>query len=351
MATALRTYLFTDLIGYAELMRTQGNAAAARVLRASRRLIREELARRRGAILEETVGDSVFVSFRSPAEAVRTAVAIVERVDRYNARKPPIPIRMKIAINAGESVRQAGGYVGSAVALASQLARVARASQILLTDTVHDLLRSADVPPMGDLGVWGPHGFGQTVHVYEVLMPGGSGTPGLTGAERRVLAILFTDIAKSTDRAVEVGDRGWAELVQRHHAAVRSELNRFGGVEIDTAGDGFFATFDSPSRAIECAVAIRDGVREMDLEVRQGIHVGECEVGAGKVSGVAVVNAARTREFAEPGEILVSHTVRDVVSGGQFRFTSRGTRSLKGIPGRWHLYSVAGSGVQTSLDS
>jgi class 3 adenylate cyclase len=114
--------------------------------------------------------------------------------------------------------------------------------QLLITDTVHGLLGSADVPPMIDLGVWGPHGIGQTVHVYEVVVPGRGPSPRATEPQRRLLAVLFTDIAKSTDRAVEAGDRRWGEVLVRHHAAVREQLRRHHGVEVDTAGDGFFAT-------------------------------------------------------------------------------------------------------------
>jgi class 3 adenylate cyclase len=137
-----------------------------------------------------------------------------------------------------------------------------------------------------------------------------------------------------------VGDRGWGKIVEQHHGAVRRQLDLHHGIEIDTAGDGFFATFDSPSRAIECAIAIRDEIHAMGPEVREGIHVGECEIIAGKVGGIAVVVCARTREAAEPGEILTTQTVRDIAAGGDVSFHARGVRTLKGIPGRWRLYRV-----------
>lgn len=339
MATALRAYLFTDLLGYGEFLRTEGDVAAARLLRSSRRLIVGELANARGATVQEVVADTVYATFRSPVEAVRTAVAIVRRVDAYNARRQAAPVQMSIAIHAGESVRQGGGYVGSAVALASQLAHAGRPGQVLVTDTVYGLVRSADVPPMRDLGIWGPHGIGQTVHVYDVDIPGSPETPAAAG-HPRLLTILFTDIAKSTDRTAEVGDRGWGELVRQHHGLVRRELRRFGGVEVDTAGDGFFATFDAPSDAIRCAVAVREVIRTLGFEIRQGIHVGECELIAGKVGGISVVVAARAREASKPGEILVTGTLRDVVAGSPVRSSERGTRVLKGVPGRWRLHAV-----------
>jgi class 3 adenylate cyclase len=249
-------------------------------------------------------------------------------------------VRLGIAIHAGETVRQGQSYVGSAVALASRLAHVAAAGQVLLTDTIYGLLRSADVPPMRDLGVWGPHGIGQPVHVYEAVVPGRQMSAAAAESPRRLLAVLFTDIAASTDRAIKAGDREWGVLVQRHHAAVRREVQRNHGVEVDTAGDGFFVTFDSPSAAVRSAIAIRGAVRELGLELRQGIHVGECELIAGKVGGVAVVVAARTREASAPGSILVTQTVRDTVAGGGFAFVPSGTRHLKGIPGRWRLFAV-----------
>jgi class 3 adenylate cyclase len=340
MPTALRTYLFTDILGYGALLRTKGDAAAARLLRNYRRIITAEMAKARGGTIQEMAGDTVYAAFRTPVDAVNVGVAIVRAIDRYNERSPATEIRIGLAIHAGESVRQGGDFVGSSVALASQLAHAGRHGQILVTGTVHGLLRTSDVPPMIDLGVWGPHGIGQTVHVYEVVVPDRKANASDGHHPRRLLAVLFTDIARSTDRAVEVGDRGWGDIVERHHATVRRQLELHHGIEIDTAGDGFFATFDSPSRAIGCALTIRDEIHAMGLEVREGIHVGECEIIAGKVGGIAVVVGARTREAAEPGEVLTTQTVRDIVAGGDFSFSARGVRSLKGIPGRWRLYTV-----------
>jgi class 3 adenylate cyclase len=153
--------------------------------------------------------------------------------------------------------------------------------------------------------------------------------------------VLFTDIVGSTERAAELGDRGWRELLERHHALVRRELSRFRGEEKDTAGDGFFATFDGPARAIRCGHAIVDGVRALGLEVRAGVHTGECEVHEGKVAGLAVVIGARVASAADAGEVLVSQTVRDLVAGAGVAFEERGERELKGVPGTWRLYAVA----------
>ena len=157
----------------------------------------------------------------------------------------------------------------------------------------------------------------------------------------RVLAtILFTDIVGSTAKLVELGDRRWRELIQQHHALVRRQLVRFSGREIDTAGDGFFASFDGPARAIRCACAITEAVRELGLDVRAGLHTGECEVVEGKVGGIAVHIGARVATEAAPGEVLVSSTVKDLVAGSGIRFRERGIAELKGVPGEWRLYSV-----------
>ena len=161
----------------------------------------------------------------------------------------------------------------------------------------------------------------------------------------RVLAtVLFTDIVGSTAKAVELGDRGWRELLERHHGLIRRELLRFRGAELDVAGDGFFARFDGPARAVRCASAITEGVRELGIEVRAGLHTGECEVVDGKVSGIAVHIGARVAKEAQPGEVLVSSTVKDLVAGSGLRFRERGSAALKGVPDEWRLYAVEPGG-------
>jgi pimeloyl-ACP methyl ester carboxylesterase len=160
----------------------------------------------------------------------------------------------------------------------------------------------------------------------------------------RVLAtILFTDIVGSTERAIELGDAGWRTVLQEHHGGVRRQLARFQGRELDTAGDGFFASFDGPARAIRCADAIRAGVRDLGLEIRAGLHTGECEVIDGKIGGIAVHIGARVAGIAEPGEVLVSGTVHDLVAGSGLAFRERGVAELKGVPGEWRLYALAAS--------
>jgi len=156
----------------------------------------------------------------------------------------------------------------------------------------------------------------------------------------RVLAtVLFTDIVGSTERAAEIGDTAWRELLARHHALVRGELARFRGEELDTSGDGFFAAFDGPGRAIECASAIRESVGSLALEIRAGLHTGECERVDGKLGGIAVPTGARIAAIADAGEVLVSSTVKDLVAGSEIAFEDRGEHELKGV-GAWHLYAV-----------
>ena len=161
--------------------------------------------------------------------------------------------------------------------------------------------------------------------------------------EDRVLAtVLFTDIVDSTRRASEMGDRDWRALLDAHDAVVRSQLASFRGREVSTAGDSFLATFDGPQRAIRCALAIREAVGALGIELRAGLHTGECEVRGDDVGGIAVHIGARVSALAGPGEILVSGTLRDLVVGSGLGFDDRGAHELKGVPGEWRLFSVAG---------
>jgi class 3 adenylate cyclase/pimeloyl-ACP methyl ester carboxylesterase len=152
--------------------------------------------------------------------------------------------------------------------------------------------------------------------------------------------VLFTDIVDSTSTQARLGDAGWKELVLAHHAAVRSSLDRWRGVENDTAGDGFYATFDGPARAIRCALEVTERVRDLGIEVRAGIHTGECEVIENKCGGLTVSIGARVASNAGPSEVLVSQTVKDLVAGSGLSFDDAGEHELKGVPDRWHLYRV-----------
>jgi class 3 adenylate cyclase len=161
------------------------------------------------------------------------------------------------------------------------------------------------------------------------------------GSERVLATVLFTDIVDSTGLASRLGDSAWRDLLQRHHTIVRRELARFQGRELDTAGDGFFAAFDGPARAVLAASAIRDSLRTLELEIRAGLHTGECEVSDGKIAGIAVSIGARISSLAAPGEVLVSSTVKDLVAGSGLQFEDRGEHHLKGVPEAWRLFAAA----------
>ncbi len=154
--------------------------------------------------------------------------------------------------------------------------------------------------------------------------------------------MFFTDIVGATAKAAELGDLRWRELLSLHHERIRRELTRYRGSEMDTAGDGFFATFDGPARAIKCASAVTEAIRELGIDIRAGLHTGECELIDSKVGGLAVHIGARVAAQAEPGEVLVSSTVKDLVVGSGIAFEDRGTHVLKGVPDEWRLLSVVG---------
>jgi class 3 adenylate cyclase len=159
--------------------------------------------------------------------------------------------------------------------------------------------------------------------------------------DRMLATVVFTDIVGSTETAAQLGDKRWGELLDNHHRVVRHALARFRGREIDTAGDGFLATFDGPARAIRFALAAADGVRPLGLELRAGVHTGEIELAGDDVRGLAVHIGARVAGLAGPGQVLVSSTVRDLTAGSGIEFMEVGARQLKGVPGEWRLFSVA----------
>ncbi len=201
--------------------------------------------------------------------------------------------------------------------------------------------RIVELPGIGHLALGGPTAdpIGEEIEQFleEVRAAGGWEQ---TEPDRVLATVLFTDIVGSTTRAAELGDRAWRGLLEEHHRLIRRELVRFRGSELDVAGDGFFARFDGPARAVRCACAITEGVREIGLELRAGLHTGECELMDGKVGGIAVHIGARVAKEAQPGQVLVSSTVKDLVAGSGLRFLEQGTATLKGVPDEWRLYAV-----------
>jgi class 3 adenylate cyclase len=169
-----------------------------------------------------------------------------------------------------------------------------------------------------------------------------TGRRGERDPDRVLATVMFTDIVDSTIHAAALGDRRWSAVLEGHHQLVREQLQRFGGQEIKTIGDGFLATFDGPARGIRCALATVEATRKTGVSLKAGLHTGECERRDGDISGIAVHTGARVAALAAPGEVLVSRTVKDLVAGSGLRFEDRGTRTLKGVPDEWQLYAVTG---------
>jgi class 3 adenylate cyclase len=190
--------------------------------------------------------------------------------------------------------------------------------------------------PGGDHFFWAGDTESTVLEIEEFVTGKRSAPP----AERVLATVLFTDIVGSTEAASSLGDRAWLDLLDRHHALVRTELERWRGTEVVTAGDGFLATFDGPARAVRCAAAVAGGVRQLGLEVRCGVHTGEIEMRNGEVGGLAVHIGARIAALAGPGEVLVSRTVHDLVAGAGLELESRGPQELRGVPEPWEVFAL-----------
>lgn len=202
--------------------------------------------------------------------------------------------------------------------------------------------RFVDLPQFDDIFVWARDDVNDAAQ--EAFAAFIHDMRGAAAPTRTLATILFTDIVGSTEMAARLGDAAWRDLLMRHHAFIRRELARYQGVELDTAGDGFFATFDGPARAVQAAIAIREALRGIGIEVRGGVHTGECELHEGKVAGIAVSIGARIAGLASAGEVLVSSTVRDLVAGSGLQFEERGAHELRGVPGEWGVFAVVGGG-------
>ncbi len=189
-------------------------------------------------------------------------------------------------------------------------------------------------------GADSPHFLGDTEVMLDEIAEFLTGVRHSPEPDRSLAAVMITDIVASTERIVEVGERRWRDLLDRHDTALRRQLERFGGREIKTTGDGVLATFDGPARAVQCACAIRDAAVELGLEVRAGVHFGEVELRGTDIAGMTVHIAARVNALAAPGEVLVSRTVVELVTGSHTNFADRGEHRLKGVPGTWQLFGV-----------
>jgi class 3 adenylate cyclase len=262
---------------------------------------------------EELVQAHTRAALRAASPAAAAALTRMSAMIDIRHVLPAIRVPTLVLHRADESLAEASRYVGE---------RIAGARIVELPGSDH-------MPWLGDQD--GP------LDEIEEFLTGVRPHPAL---DRVLATVLFTDIVGSTERAAELGDRGWKELLDRHNTLVRNELGRFRGRELSTAGDSFLATFDGPARAIACAASIRDQVRRLGLEIRAGLHTGELELDGSEIRGIAVHTGARVAAKAGPGEVLTSSTVRDLVAGSGLRFADRGTHELKGVPGEWRLYAV-----------
>lgn len=337
MPQVVRTHVFTDIRGYSRIVDEKGDTAAAKYIRTYSRIIRDALPAR-GVQVEQT-GDTFHLAFASPGAALRAAFAIADALRRHNELDPSMPLPVSIGMESGQSLRRKGAYVGAGIFLAQRLCDLASAGQVLVGPTLHGLVRSASVP-MKDLGVRRLRD-GQSIRVFEAREPDTSHAAA-GQADRFLATVLFTDIVDSTATAVALGRKRWGEAVERHNEITREELRKHRGSEVDTAGDGFYATFESPSQAIACATVVGRRVRdEVGIGIRAGVHTGECEIVAGKVGGLSVVVGARIRDLAGADDILVSQTVKDLLLGSPVSLRQRAKGvTLKGVPATWDVYEV-----------
>jgi class 3 adenylate cyclase len=324
-----------DIRGFGLILQSSGDAAGAEVLGAYERIVRSKLPT---ATLDAgRIADAFHAVFSTPSQAVKTAIEIADAFKRYNAAHLDRPISVGFGVDAGQTIRRGAHWVGTAPHLAARLASRASGGQVLVSETVFALLRNPRPANVRDLGAWKSKD-GHATHVYEVRAAD-IATP-VRSSERFLSALFFTDIVQSTANAARVGDRVWRDVVEQHHCIIREELANHRGTEIDTAGDGFYASFEAPSPAIECALTVRDRVHALGVDIRAGVHVGECEMVAGKIGGLTVTVGARVKDCAGAGEILVSQTVKDLLIGTRFQFVDRGRATLKGVPGEVSLWAV-----------
>ena len=271
------------------------------------------------------VGDEPFVQWFGRLERASASPGSILALLRANY---DIDVRHVLpAIQAPSLILHRVGDRGVPVEAGRYLARHIRGARYVELPGEDHLLQAYDQPVLE-----------QMIDEIEEFITGARSGP---EPDRVLVTVLFTDIVGSTERAAAIGDRRWRDLLDGYLGLARRQLERFRGREIDTAGDGLFATFDGPARAIRCACAIRDAVRSLGLEVRTGLHTGECEVAGAKVSGIAVHTGARIAAAAQPQEVLASGTVRDLVAGSGIRFDDRGSHVLKGVPGDWRLFAVS----------
>jgi pimeloyl-ACP methyl ester carboxylesterase len=263
---------------------------------------------------EELVQAHTRAALRAASPAAAAALTRMSAMIDIRNVLPAIRVPTLVLHRTDEVLAEASRYVGE---------RIAGAKVVELPGADH-------MPWLGDQDA--------ALDEIEEFLTGVRPHPAL---DRVLATVLFTDIVGSTELAADLGDRRWRDLLEQHNTVVRRELGRFRGRELNTAGDGFLATFDGPARAVACAVSIRDAARTLGLQIRFGLHTGELETTGTEIRGIAVHTGARVAALAGAGEVLASSTVRDLVAGSGLEFEDRGSHELKGVPGEWHLYAVA----------
>jgi class 3 adenylate cyclase len=301
----------------------------------------------------DTQGDSFFVVFPRATQAVAAAVAI-QRALAAEAWPEGGAVRVRIGIHTGEPIRTAEGYTGLDVIRGARIKEAGHGGQVLLSKSTAALIEDAliDGLSLRDLGAHRLKGLLRPERIFQLIIPDlpadfpplrsldtrGRARPGL--APGRVLTtVLFVDMVSAMERLVALGDRRWLEVQAQYTALVRQELTHHGGEEINVVGDQILAIFDGAAAAIRCGCAIRDAVQGLGITVRVGIHAGEVEYDDRTMSGITVFTGVRITGAAQPGEVLVSNTVKDLVAGSGITFTDRGTHILKGLPGEWRLFT------------
>ena len=263
-------------------------------------------------------------------------------------------MRVRIGMHTGEPIRTAEGYTGLDVIRGARIKEAGHGGQVLLSKSTAALIEDAliDGLSLRDLGAHRLKDLPRPERIFQLMIPDlpadfpplqsldthGLTRPGLTPG-RVLTTVLFVDMVGATERLVALGDRRWLEMQAQYIALVRQELARHGGEEMDVVGDKIFAVFDGAAAAIRCGCAIRDAVQGLGMSVRVGIHAGEVEYDDGNISGITVNTGSRITGVAQPGEVLVSNTVKELVAGSGITFTDRGTHVLRGLPGAWQLFT------------
>src|SRR5712691_5089099 len=297
----------------------------------------------------DTQGDSFFVVFPRATQAVAAAVAM-QRALAAAAWPEGGAVRVRIGLHTGEPIRTAAGYTGLDVIRGARIRDAGHGGQVLLSKSTAALVEDAllDGLSLRDLGAYRLKNLPRPERIFQLIIPDlPANFPPLRSLDTRERApgrvlttVLYVDVAGSMERLIALGDRRWLEVQAQYTALVRQELARHGGEEINVVGDEkILAVFDSAAAAIHCGCAIRDAVQRLGMAVQVGIHAGEVEYADRPMTGITVVTGVRITRVAQPSEVLVSHTDKDLVTGSGITFTDRGTHILTGLPGEWRLFT------------